>query len=90
MFELRQKRTTIRIDFTPAKALTFQSDEQLLVEYPILPTFNLDRKSYSQAFYNPYDGLGNYSKMKRNHQKRVKELSTMIQSESIVPPPPLR
>jgi hypothetical protein len=91
LFSLRNKRraSTVTIDFTPAKALPWDSQESQLVEYAILPTFNSDGKHYSQAFYTPYEGLDNDSRMKQSHQKRVRELSTMVQEESIVHRAPL-
>jgi hypothetical protein len=45
------------VDFTPAKALTFNAKTPGLTTYAIIPTFNHDGLFYSQSFFNPYDGL---------------------------------
>jgi len=41
-------------DFTPVNSFTPTNN---LRSYSILPTFNLDRKSFTDAFINPHEGL---------------------------------
>jgi len=41
-------------DFTPVN--TFSASNNLQ-SYSILPTFNFDRKSFTDAFINPHQGL---------------------------------
>ena len=48
----------ITVDFAPVKAMT-SNNRKKLVEYRIVPTFNNDKKHYSHAFFNPYEGLEN-------------------------------
>ena len=80
----KKKRLDIEIDYSPVKAFSLDAERPTLKEFSILPTFNFDHKHYSYAFFTPYDGLDNDEKLRDSHEKRVKEISTMIGHKSIV------
>lgn len=56
LFRLKhlRKKTIIEVDFTPAKTLNFDSKQTTMSIYSIIPTFNPDRRFYSQCFFTPY------------------------------------
>lgn len=77
-------KNTIKVDFTPVKALNTDSEIPELTSYSITPTFNFDQKFYSPAFTNSYDGIGSDMDLRKEYHSKVKEQSTEIISHRIV------
>ena len=55
-------------DFTPVSAI---SESNHLMSYSILPTFNLDGKSFTDAFINPYQGLEPIEELAKKFNHRI-------------------
>jgi hypothetical protein len=80
-FKLRGKgavfiKDTIIVDFTPVKALSWDSRKSKLSSFSITPAFNFDLKFYSPAFTNSYQGMESDSHLQKEYTSRVKEQST--------------
>lgn len=58
LFKLDNKRKnkSIEVDFNPVKAINQDRGNQVM-SFSITPRFNTDRKFYTPAFFNPYEGL---------------------------------
>jgi len=60
----KNSHVVVEVDFTPVKAF---KAEGKLSQFPIIPRFNNDRKFYTPAFFNPFEGLDDDGILLKNH-----------------------